>query len=109
MHRLCSDYILLYSRSPRKSYEYVRPLVFAVAGNQLTDLFNPLLIFLAQTANEDIKFREYLTANGFDVSLMGLKDEGTRDSNTAKEKGEAVDVARDASSDEDEKKGTETV
>ncbi|KAG9039013.1 hypothetical protein FS837_001077 [Tulasnella sp. UAMH 9824] len=59
--------------------------------------------------NEDIKFREYLTANGFDVSLMGLKDEGTGDGNTAAEKGEAVDVARDASSDEDEKKGTENV
>ncbi|KIO29758.1 hypothetical protein M407DRAFT_163642 [Tulasnella calospora MUT 4182] len=58
--------------------------------------------------NEDIKFREYLAANGFDVSLMGLKDEGMIESHIAKDKGEVVDV-RDASSEENEKKGTEAV
>lgn len=62
-----------------------------------------------QTANEDIKFREYLAANGFDVSLMGLKDEGMIESHIAKDKGEVADVVRDASSEENEKKGTEAV
>ncbi|KAG8910938.1 hypothetical protein FRC00_007298, partial [Tulasnella sp. 408] len=59
--------------------------------------------------NEDIKFREYLAANGFDVSLMGLKDEGMIESHIAKDKGEVTDVVRDASSEENEKKGTEAV
>ncbi|KIO29755.1 hypothetical protein M407DRAFT_21177 [Tulasnella calospora MUT 4182] len=59
--------------------------------------------------NEDVKFREYLKANGFDVSLMGLKDEGTVESHIAEDKDEVVDVVRDASSEEDEKKGAEAV
>ncbi|KIO29757.1 hypothetical protein M407DRAFT_21178 [Tulasnella calospora MUT 4182] len=60
--------------------------------------------------NEDTKFREYLTANGFDVSLMGLKDEGMIESHIAKDKGEVVDVvARDASSEDNDNKGTEAV
>ncbi len=38
-------------------------------------------------ANEDIKFREYLAANGFDVSLMGLHgDEGSLESKIAHDK-----------------------
>ncbi|KAG8949239.1 hypothetical protein FRC04_008841 [Tulasnella sp. 424] len=60
--------------------------------------------------NEDIKFREYLAANGFDVSLLGLKDEGPIESRIAKDEGEEVaDVVGDASSKENEKKGTEVV
>ncbi|KAG8991316.1 hypothetical protein FRB90_001394, partial [Tulasnella sp. 427] len=60
--------------------------------------------------NEDIKFREYLAANGFDVSLMGLKDEGNIESHIAKDKGEeVVDVVRDASSEENEKRATGAV
>ncbi|KIO29754.1 hypothetical protein M407DRAFT_21176 [Tulasnella calospora MUT 4182] len=59
--------------------------------------------------NEDIKFREYLKANGFDVSLMGLKDEGTVDGHSAEHRREVVGGGRDASSDEDEKKGAEAV
>ncbi|KAG8948938.1 hypothetical protein FRC04_009139 [Tulasnella sp. 424] len=59
--------------------------------------------------NEDSKFREYLTANGFDVSLMGLKYEGMIESHIAKDKAEVEEVVRDASSEENDKKGTETV
>ena len=35
---------------------------------------------------EDERFREYLAANGFDVSLMGLKEEQTSDAESQREK-----------------------